>query len=283
MMIRWTFISMTSAVFFLATACGSLPGPAPAPQLSATDLVPKATALSELPPTWTLEPTPTSSPTPQPSPTPLPTQDPSAYRIDLVLDPQEVSYPKELSDREGWKQVIGKTASLSLPASFEELDVAGVFLDMMFGMMQAFAEGFLEFAGDLGAAPQATPEGFDLGEPPGVDFLLAIEETSRSAVILASVERSPETTTEDLLNQALSGGESEFQVAAREVYLDSPLAMERVILDVMDEELGAGKQVIYAILGDTLGWNLIFTTPADLYPEYLPLFESVVDSFAPLP
>jgi len=84
------------------------------------------------------------------------------------------------------------------------------------------------------------------------------------------------------LNKALSGSEIPFQVEGRELYLDSPYPMERVILNIVDEELGEGKQIIYAILGDQMGWSLIFTTPADLFKPYLPLFESVVDSFAPI-
>jgi hypothetical protein len=243
--------------------------------------------MSALPPTWTPEPSPTLSPTPEPSPTPLPTQDPSAYRIDLVLDPVEINYPGVTADRTGWKLVNGKTASLFIPASFEVLDFAGVFMELMFGVMQAFAEGFAEFAGDLGeelgATPQATQTEIDLGEPPEFDFVIAVEEASQSAIILASVEIGPETTTEDLLNEALSDSETGFQVAAREVYLDSPYPTERVILDVTDEVLGAGVQVIYVILGDEMGWNLVFACPADLYEGYLPLFENVVDSFSAIP
>jgi hypothetical protein len=32
-----------------------------------------------------------------------------------------------------------------------------------------------------------------------------------------------------------------------------------------------------------MAWNLVFTTPADLYESKLPLYESVVDSFSPTP
>jgi hypothetical protein len=56
--------------------------------------------------------------------------------------------------------------------------------------------------------------------------------------------------------------------------------MERVILTVEDEELGLGKQIIYVILGDEMGWNLVFGVSDGLYDQYLPIFESVVDSFA---
>jgi len=273
-------------VIILGAACGLLQGPAPQPQLSATDIPPQATALSALPPTWTPVPTPTASPTLPPSPTPIPTQDPENYQIGLVLDAVEISYPEQVADRSGWKLVEGKTAEISIPPSFEVLDFAGVFMEMMFGVMQAFAEGFVEFAGDLGeelgATPQQTPEEIDLGEPPDIDFVIAMEEASQSAIILASVERLPESTTEDLLNEALSGSDEDFQIASRELYLDSSLPMERVVLDVDDEENGPGKQIIYVILGDQKGWNLVFSSPEELFEAYLPLFESVVDSFLPI-
>jgi hypothetical protein len=267
----------------LASACGTS-GP---PQASPPPGTPRATAMSELPPTWTLEPTLTPSPTPEPSPTPLPTQDPEHYRIDLVLDAAEITYPDQVSDRTGWKLLTGKTASISIPPTYQELDFAGALVEMMFGVMEAFAQGMMDFAGELGeelgAPPPADQPEIDLGQPPEIDFLLALEESSSTAIILASLERTPETTTEDLLNEGLSGSDKAFQVAAREIYTDSPLPMERVILDVDDPELGPGKQIIYAILGPDLGWNLVFTTPVDLYDQNLPIFESVVDSFTILP
>ena len=79
-----------------------------------------------------------------------------------------------------------------------------------------------------------------------------------------------------------SGSDANFQVIAREHYLDAPFPMERVILAVTDEEYGKGKQIIYVILGEEQGWNLVFTMPEDLYDDYLPLYESVVDSFTPV-
>ncbi|NQS91128.1 MAG: hypothetical protein HQ574_01850, partial [Chloroflexi bacterium] len=114
------------------------------------------------------------------------------------------------------------------------------------------------------------------------DFILTIEETSQSAIILASVDRTLETTTEGLLNEALSGSDTLFEVSTRELYVNSPYPMERVILDIEDEELGPGKQIIYVILGENLAWNLVFTCPADLYDQYLVYFEGVVDSFSPI-
>ncbi len=270
-------------VMLLTASCGLIQSPAPQPQLSATVIIPKATALSALPATWTLVPTLTPSPTLPPSPTPLPTQDPAHFRIDLVMAAAEVSYPSENVDRTGWTLVEGKTAHIQVPSNFEVLDFVGVFMEMMFGVMEAYVEGFVEFAADLGEEPQATPENIDLGELPEFDFLLAVEESSQSAIIMASVERFPDTTTEDLLNEVLSDSDTDFQVISRETYLDSPFPMERVILDVFDEELGSGKQIIYAILGEQIAWNLVFTTSENLFENNLPLFESVVDSLAPLP
>ena len=282
-MLRSYFFVILSLVIILAAGCGVIQSPAPQPQLSATVLLPQATAMSALPATWTLVPTLTPSPTLAPSPTPIPTQDPAHYRIDLVMAPAEVNYPLEFSDRTGWTLIEGKAANFQVPSNFEVLDFAGVFVELMFGVMEAFVGGFVEFAGALGEEPQATPENIDLGELPEFDFLLAVEESSQSAIIMVSVERFPNTTTEDLLNEVLSDSDTDFQVISREIYLDSPFPMERVILDVVDEELGSGKQIIYAILGEQKAWNLVFTTPENLFASNLPLFESVVDSLVPLP
>lgn len=217
----------------------------------------------------------------------MPTQDPANYKIGLVLDASGIHYPTLFADRTGWTQVNGKTAAFQIPPGFEVLDFASVLMEMMYGVMQAFTEGFVEFAEgigeELGATPQSTPDQIDLGEIPEIDFVLAIEESSQSVIIFASVDRSPTTTTEDLLNEALSDSDVDFQISSREIYLDSPFPMERVILDIIDLELGAGKQIIYAILGEYSGWNLVFTTPEDLFSTNLPLFESVADSFIPIP
>ena len=280
---RNLFSMLLAFIMLLATSCGLIQSPAPQPQLSATVLLHQATAMSALPATWTLVPTLTPSPTLAPSPTPIPTQDPAHYRIDLVMAPAEVNYPLEYADRTGWTLIEGKTANFQVPSNFEVLDFAGVFVELMFGVMEAFVGGFVEFAGALGEEPQATPENIDVGDLPEFDFLLAVEESSQSAIIMVSVERFPNTTTEDLLNEALSDSDTDFQVISREIYLDSPFPMERVILDVVDEELGSGKQIIYAILGERKAWNLVFTTPENLFENNLPLFESVVDSFVPLP
>ncbi len=59
---------LLSTVIIFTSSCDLLNSPAPPPQLSATDIVPKATAMSELPPTWTLEPTLTPSSTSPPQP-----------------------------------------------------------------------------------------------------------------------------------------------------------------------------------------------------------------------
>jgi hypothetical protein len=276
-----------SAVVLLAGACGLLAPAAPQPQLSATDLAPKATALSELPDTWTPVPSPTPSLTPEPSPTVTPTQDPDNYRVELALPAEIVPYPAEFADRTGWILMAGDTAAVSLPPTFQVLDLVGPLMEAMLSLMEAFAEGFVDFAEDLseelGATPATTPEAVDFGELPDFDFLIALEESTQSSALLISAERGPETTTQDLLNEALSNLEADFQVSARQLYSDSPLAMERVILEVEDEELGPGLQVVYVILGQEAAWNLIFSAPRELAPEYLPLFESAADSFTPMP
>jgi hypothetical protein len=279
------FLISLLIIILLTSSCGLLAPPAPAPQLSATDLPPKATALSELPPTWTPEPTLTPSITPPPSPTFTATQDPDAYKIGIVMTPVAVEYPISDLDITNWKVIEGKTASISVPPSFEELDFAGVFTEMMVGMMEALTEGFMKMAEsvgeELGVTPEATLEKPDLGEMPDFDFILAMEESSQSAIVLASVDREPETTTESLINQALSGTDTDFQPLSRELFANAPYTMERVIMDVEDQDLGPSKQVLYVILTDEMAWNLIFTAPQGVYPEYLPLFEAVLNSFTP--
>ncbi|MEJ2413042.1 MAG: hypothetical protein P8Y34_08615, partial [Anaerolineales bacterium] len=269
----------------LASACGLAPAAPPPP--SATLGTPKATALSELPPTWTLAPTATLLPTKTPRPTATPTQDPNNYRIDLVMPAEIAPYPDQFVDRTGWIMLEGKTAAVSLPPSFVALDIVSPLMEMMQGMVEAFAEGFTDFAeslGDeLGTTPETTPEPIDLGELPAFDFLIALEESSQSTVLLVSAGRGPETTTEDVLNEGLSNLESEFLVTSRERYNEAPLPMERVILSIENEELGRGVQVVYAILGPDAAWNLIFATSADLADHYLPIFESAADSFVPHP
>ena len=287
-MIRSFFFIILSILILLSAACSIIPFPEPPPpQLSATAVLPKVTVMSELPPTWTPEPTLAPTLTFTPSSTPTPTQDPNAFYIGPIMTPLVISYPTNTLDISGWTQVDGKTASISIPPTYEVLDFAGVFMEMIFGVMEAFAEGFVEFAEDIGeemgVTPEATQEIPDLGEMPDFDFILAAEESSNSAIILASVDRTPETTTEDLLNQALSDSDSEFLLGKREIFNDAPYPMERVILDVEDEELGMGKQIIYVIIGDQHAWNLVFTTPADLFEQNLPKFEAVVNSLTPFP
>lgn len=266
----------------LNSACGVL-APAAPQSTSPPALTPKATALSRLPDTWT--PVPTNTPLP-PTPTRTPTQDPANFRIGLVMAAEPIPYPEAVLDRTGWEVIEGKTASLAVPPGFQVLDFAGVMMEMMSGLMEALAEGFVDLAQglseEMGATPQATLEPVDLEELPEVDFILAVEETSQSALILASVERSAATTTEDLLNEALSDSENPVQVSSRQVLLDAPYPMERVFLDVADPDLGPGVQIIYVILGPDRAWNLVFTAPADQVEAYLPLYESVVDSFSPL-
>ena len=280
---RPILISILLVVILFTTSCGLLSPPAPQPQLSATDLPPKATAMSELPPTWTPEPTHTPSNTPPPSPTPTITPDPNMFNISAVMTPMAAAYPVEVADRTGWILIEGKTASISVPPGYEVLDFAGVFMEMMFGVMEAFAEGMVEFAGELGeelgATPAATQPEIDLGEPPDFDFIITMEEATKSGIILVSVDKEPWTSTETLLNEALSDDDAGSNLVSREILVDAPYPMERVILDVEDEELGPGKQIIYVILGEKMAWNLVFTTPATLFESHLPLFESVVDEF----
>jgi len=283
---KYTFPVIVSLAVLFGSSCGLLQPPAPQPQVSATDLPPLATAMSKLPPTWTPIPTLTPTPTLPPTSTPLPTQDPENYLIGLVMTPVAAEYPVDPLDRTGWKILEGKTASLSIPPSYEVVDFAGVFMELMFGVMEAFAEGFtdlaLELGQEMGLTPEADLETPDLGEMPEFDFLIALEEDTKSAIILASMDSTPGATTEELLNQALSDTDTDFLPRSREEYRDAPYPMERVILDIEDEELGPGKQVIYAILGEKMAWNVVFTTPADLFEQNLPLFESSIDSFAPL-
>ena len=282
-----TFLIPILVIILFTTSCDLLSPPAPQPQLSATDVVPIATAMSELPPTWTPEPTYTPSATLPPTLTPTATLDPAFFNISAVMTPAAINYPVEVTNRAGWKLIEGKTASISVPPSYEVLDFAGVFMEMMFGVMEAFAEGMVEFAGELGeelgTTPAATPPEIDLGEVPDFDFIITMEEATQSGIILVSVDRGPETTTEILLNESLTDNETEVDLVSREVITEAPYPMERIILNVEDEELGAGKQVIYVILGEEMAWNLVFSSPEDLFESYLPLFESVVNSFSPIP
>lgn len=283
---KYSIPIIISLILLLGSSCGLLQPPAPQPHLSATDIPPMATAMSKLPLTWTPVPTLVPTPTLPPTPTSLPTQDPENYQIGLAMTPVAADYPNDPLDRTGWKLLEGKTASISIPPSFEVLDIAGVFMDLMFGVMEAFMEGFTELALDLGEEMGVTPEADletpDLGEMPEIDFLIALEEATKSAIILVSVDITPGTTTEALLNQALSDSDTDFNPQSREEYRDAPYPMERVILEIEDEELGPGKQVIYVILGEKIAWNVVFTTPADLFEQNLPLFESSIHSFVSL-
>ncbi len=290
-MSRSIIIFLLSLLILLNTACGMVPSSAPPPPLesSPTPSTIIATAMLELPATWTtapsLEPTFTFTPSPT-SPPPTATPDPNAYNIGAVMTPAAVDYPLDTLDISGWTRVEGNTASMSIPPSYEVMDFADAFVEMMFTFVEAFAEGFTEFAQELGeelgATPQVTKEMSDLEVPP-LDFIIAVEETSQSAIILVNVDRGPETTTEDLINQALTDSEAGFQLVTREILTDAPYPMERVILDVEDEELGPGKQVIYVILGDQIAWNVIFAAPSVLFDQNLPLYESAINSFSPLP
>ena len=290
-MSRSIIISLFSLLILLNPACGIVPGsaPPPPPHSSPTSLTIKATAMSEFPPTWTTAPTlvPTLTYTPSPtSPPPTATPDPNAYNIGAMMTPAAIAIPADTVDISGWTRIEGNTAAISIPPSYEVLDFADAFVEMMFSIIEAFAEGFSEFAQDLGeelgATPQVTEEISDLEVPP-FDIIIAVEETSQSAIILLNVDRGPETTTEILINQALTDNEGEFQLVTRELLTNAPYPMERVILDVEDEELGPGKQAIYVILGDQNAWNVIFATPSGLFDQNLPLYEAAINSFTPLP
>ena len=282
---NYRLLTILTALALLVSACGLAPAAPPLP--SATPGTPKATALSELPDTWTPAPTATPEPTHTPRPSATPTQDPDNYQIALVMPAETIPYPSSLPDRTGWQTVTGKTATILIPPSFEVLDFAGTMMEMMYGLMEAFAEGFVEMAQDLGeelgTSPQATIPPLELNELPDFDFIVALEEATQSTIILVSEERGPDTTTEDLINSALSNFQGDFQVSSRQVFSGAPLEMERVILDVNDPDLGPGKQVVYGVLGDGKAWNLMFGVSAAQLEDYLPLFESVVDSLTSQP
>ncbi len=282
---NYRFLFILTILALLSGACSLVPT---APTLpSATPGTPQATALSELPDTWTPAPTATSLPTKTPRPSTTPTQDPDNYQIALVLPAETIPYPSSHPDRTGWQTVTGKTATISIPPTFEVLDVAGPMMEMMYGLMEAFTEGFVELAQDvgeeLGATPQATLAPLELNELPDFDFIVALEEATQSTIILVSEEMGPDTTTEDLINSALSSFQGDFRVSTRQVLSGAPLEMERVILDVTDPELGPGKQVVYGLLGQEKAWNLMFGVSADQLEDYLPLFENVVDSLTSQP
>jgi hypothetical protein len=205
------------------------------------------------------------------------------YNINAVMTPVSVSYTPAEVNTSGWKTIEGDTASIMVPPSYEVLDFAGVFMEMMFGVMEGLMEGMVDMAEglgeELGVTPEATLEVPELGDPPDFDFILTMEEATQSAIILVSVERGPDTTTQYLIDEALTDSETQPQPISRELFLDAPYPMERVILDVEDEEQGPGKQIIYVILGEEMAWNLVFGVSDGLYEQYLPLFEGVVDSF----
>ncbi len=280
MKIRKILLLLLVQLVFFTASCGIIQEPSPPPQLSATDIPPRATALSALPPTWTPVPTPTPIP---PSPTALPTQDPENYRITLVLTPAAEPFPAEVIDRSNWKEMAGNTASVEIPPGYEVIDFAGTFLELMFGLMEAMAEGLTEMALEIGEEIGATPEAEqpmpELGEMPEIDVLIAAEDETSSAILLVSVETTPDTTTEDLINQALSGQENPFRPISWTSYSNVPFPIDRVILSVEDPEHGPGKQALYVILGEQMGWNVIFTSPAETFENNLPAFESVIQSF----
>ncbi|MCJ7717005.1 MAG: hypothetical protein MUO54_10875, partial [Anaerolineales bacterium] len=165
---------LLSVVLFITSSCDLFNTPAPPPQLSATDILPKVTALSELPPTWTTAPTLTPTSTLPPSPTPTATPDPDLFNISAQMTPAAIAYPSNGVDQTGWSLIEGKTASISIPPTYEVLDFASVFMEMMFGVMEAFAEGFVELAEgigeEMGVTPEAALEEPDLGEMPELDF-----------------------------------------------------------------------------------------------------------------
>jgi len=276
-------VLLIALVIIIGGACGLMQEPAPQPGLSATDFPPSPTALAKLPSTWTPSPTLIPIPTKPPTPTYLPIQHPNEIRIDLYLGAIMVRYPQEFVNRGSWNTVQGETATIRVPANYEVVDYPDVIPELSFGLMDALTDVNKDLAGiqvdDFGTE---ILEGFDPDEIPGVDFIIARDESTSTTIILASVNRSAETTSEDLINEALSGGEIDFLVESRLLYLDSPLAMERVILTAENEYLGEVKQIVYAILGEKHGWNLVFITPDNLIKSNLPVFESVVDSLSPI-
>lgn len=213
---RSIIVSLLTLLILPNASCGLVPWPTapPPPQPSPTSSIIKATAMSEFPPTWTTAPTlvPTLTYTPSPtSPPPTATPDPNAYNIEAVMTPVSIVIPADTADTSGWTRIEGYTAAISIPSSYEVLDFSGAFAEMMFGIVEVFAESFTEFAEDLGevlgTTPQVTEEISDF-EVPLFDFIIAIDETSQSAIILINVDRGPETTTEYLINQALTDRKS---------------------------------------------------------------------------
>ena len=54
------------------------------------------------------------------------------------MTPAVISYPADIMDITGWTQIDGKTASINIPPTYEVLDFASVFIELMFGVMEAF-------------------------------------------------------------------------------------------------------------------------------------------------
>ena len=181
--------------------------------------------MSELPPTWTPAPNPhtISHYSPQPN---SPAHPGSGQLPDRPgHDAGSCQLPMDLADRTGWKILEGKTASISIPPTYKVLDFAGVFMEMMFGVMEAFAEGFIELAvnSEKSWVPHRSEiETPDLGEMPDIDFIIAMEEASQSAIILVTVDIASCNHNEDLLNEALSDREYRFSILSREKYQTLP-------------------------------------------------------------
>ena len=53
------------------------------------------------------------------------------------MKPVTAEYPVDPLDRTGWKKLEGKTASIFIPPSYEVLDFAGVFIELMFDVAKS--------------------------------------------------------------------------------------------------------------------------------------------------
>ena len=283
---KTSFVFLSLVLMVSVSACDLLSPPPPPPQpptMTASPL--QVTPLAELPPTWTPAPTLTPTITLTPSPTsPPPTATPNLddFDIEAMMTEVPATSSPDLPGTADWKTISGQTASFQVPPGYQEIDLGEGFGQLMQAFFEFFGETLNELAEEINPALESTPQSTAAAleeEPlPGFDFLIALNEETTSAVVLYSEERTMRLTTEDLLNQALTGTETDFQLNSRQDIVDAERPTERVILDVMDPEFGPGKQIVYGVLGEDFAWTLIFTTPAAAMDQNLPIFEAVVAS-----
>jgi len=286
---KTSFLFPSLVLIVSVSACDLLTPLPPPPQAATMTTSPlQVTPLAELPPTWTPAPTLTPTITLTPSPTsPPPTATPNLDDFDIEAMMTEVpatSLP-DLPETANWKTISGQTASFQVPPGYQEIDLGQGFGQLMQAFFEFFGETLNELAEEINPALESTPRStaapLEEETLPWFDFLIALNEETTSAVVLYSEERTTRLTTEDLLNQALTGTETNFQLNTRQEIVDAQRPTERVILDVMDAEFGPGKQIIYGVLGEDYAWTLIFTSPAASFGEELPVFEAVAASINP--